>query len=145
MAEAIDALFANSPSETKTADREGAGPGVRQPGGQHRRDHRGIVLAAVFFTILLVAGNTMAQSVRERTSELAVLKTLGFTNGQVLALVLGGVAACSPCSAAALGLALGWTLITLRGDPTHGSPPGLLLPAAGHRPGRGPDACCSAW
>jgi putative ABC transport system permease protein len=37
----------------------------------------------VFFTILLVTGNTMAQAVRERTGELGVLKAIGFTNGQV--------------------------------------------------------------
>ena len=42
----------------------------------------------MFFTILLVAGNTMAQAVRERTEELGVLKAIGFTNGEVLALVL---------------------------------------------------------
>ena len=46
------------------------------------------ILGAVFFTILLVAGNTMAQAVRERTGELGVLKAIGFTNGQVMALVL---------------------------------------------------------
>ena len=46
------------------------------------------ILVAVLFTILLVVGNTMAQSVRERTSELAVLKTLGFSNAAILALVL---------------------------------------------------------
>ena len=46
------------------------------------------IISAVFFTILLVAGNTMAQSVRERTGELAVLKAVGFTDGQVLGLVL---------------------------------------------------------
>jgi putative ABC transport system permease protein len=46
------------------------------------------ILVVVFFTILLVVGSTMAQSVRERTSELAVLKTLGFPNGLILALVL---------------------------------------------------------
>ncbi len=40
------------------------------------------ILAAVLFTILLVVGNTMAQAVRERTSELAVLKTLGFSDAQ---------------------------------------------------------------
>ena len=45
-------------------------------------------LSAVFFTILLVTGNTMAQAVRERTGELGVLKAIGFTNGQVVALVL---------------------------------------------------------
>jgi putative ABC transport system permease protein len=46
------------------------------------------ILVAVLFTMLLVVGNTMAQAVRERTSELAVLKTLGFSNAMVLALVL---------------------------------------------------------
>ncbi len=46
------------------------------------------ILGAVFFTILLVTGNTMAQAVRERTGELGVLKAIGFTNGQVVALVL---------------------------------------------------------
>lgn len=46
------------------------------------------IVAAVFFTMLLVTANTMAQSVRERTNELAVLKTLGFSNGGVLGMVL---------------------------------------------------------
>src|SRR5690625_6640926 len=45
-------------------------------------------MGAVFFTLLLLAGNTMMQAVRERTSELAVLKTLGFTNFSVLSMVL---------------------------------------------------------
>ena len=47
------------------------------------------MLGAVFFTILLITANTMAQSIRERTGELGVLKTLGFTDRGVLALVLG--------------------------------------------------------
>jgi putative ABC transport system permease protein len=46
------------------------------------------ILFAVFFTLLLVVGNTMAQSVRERVPELAVLKTLGFSDGTVLGFVL---------------------------------------------------------
>jgi putative ABC transport system permease protein len=46
------------------------------------------ILFAVFFTLLLVVGNTMAQSVRERIPELAVLKTLGFSDGSVLGFVL---------------------------------------------------------
>src|SRR5690625_938938 len=46
------------------------------------------IMGAVFFTLLLLAGNTMMQAVRERTSELAVLKTLGFTNFSVLSMVL---------------------------------------------------------
>jgi putative ABC transport system permease protein len=46
------------------------------------------ILGAVFFTILMLTGNTMSQSVRERIPELAVLKTLGFTNSMVLVLVI---------------------------------------------------------
>jgi putative ABC transport system permease protein len=46
------------------------------------------ILAAVFFTILLLTGNTMAQSIRERIPELAILKTLGFSDGKVTVLVL---------------------------------------------------------
>ena len=50
------------------------------------------ILSAVFFTLLLVTGNTMAISVRERTAELAVLKAVGYSNGFVLRLVLGSTA-----------------------------------------------------
>ena len=83
----LDALFANSPAETKTTTEKAFAQAFAKQIGDIGLIVRSI-LAAVFFTILLVAGNTMAQSVRERTSELAVLKTLGFTDGQVLALVL---------------------------------------------------------
>jgi putative ABC transport system permease protein len=48
----------------------------------------GRIMAAVFFTILILTGNTMAQSLRERIPELAILKTIGFSNGQVMGLVL---------------------------------------------------------
>jgi putative ABC transport system permease protein len=48
----------------------------------------GSIMGAVFFTLLLLTGNTMAQAVRERIPELAVLKTIGFSNGSVLGLVL---------------------------------------------------------
>ena len=47
-----------------------------------------MMVVMLLLTILLVVGNTMAQAVRERTSELAVLKTLGFSDGKVLSLVL---------------------------------------------------------
>ena len=84
------------------------------------------ILSAVFFTILLVAGNTMAQAVRERTEELGVLKALGFTNGQVLGLVL-----IESCVLAGLGgvvgLALAWFLIA-QGDLTHGAFPIFFFP-----------------
>ena len=84
---AIDQNFENSPYETKT-EPEGA---FAQGFAKQIGDIGAIVMAvvgAVFFTILLVAGNTMAQSVRERTGEIGVLKAMGFTNTRVLVLVL---------------------------------------------------------
>jgi putative ABC transport system permease protein len=73
------------------------------------------IVGAVFFTILLVAGNTMAQSVRERTEELGVLKAMGFTNELVLGTVLGESVAIA-CIGGFSGLALSWVL-TLGGSP----------------------------
>jgi putative ABC transport system permease protein len=84
----IDAMFANSPQETKTSSEKA----VAQSFANQIGDIGAIltfVVSAVFFAMLLVTANTMAQSVRERTPELAVLKTLGFRDGTVLALVLG--------------------------------------------------------
>jgi putative ABC transport system permease protein len=87
VANAIDTQFANSPSETKTSTEAAfAESFVKQFGDIGLIVS--LILGAVFFTILLVAGNTMAQSVRERISELAVLKTLGFQDGSVMGIVL---------------------------------------------------------
>jgi len=125
MARKFDDMFANSEYETKTTSEKGFVEGFAKQIG----DIGSIMIAilvAVLFTILLVAANTMAQAVRERTSELAVLKTLGFSNVTVLSLVLaeslvialvGGV----------LGLGLAW-LIVQNGDPTHGMLPAFILP-----------------
>jgi len=88
VAAAIDALFTNSPAETKTDSEKAFVQGFAKQTG----DIGAIVTAigvAVFFTMLLVSANTMAQSVRERTSEVAVLKTLGYNDTAVLALVIG--------------------------------------------------------
>jgi putative ABC transport system permease protein len=83
----IDEEFANSPSETK-AEAEGAfAAGFANQIGDIATIVLGVT-AAVFFTILLVAGNTMSQSVRERFEEIGVLKAMGFTNGLTLALIL---------------------------------------------------------
>jgi putative ABC transport system permease protein len=88
IARQIDAMFANSPYETKTSsERAMAQSFVNQIGNVGAI--LSAIVAAVFFTMLLVAANTMAQSVRERTNELGVLKTLGFSNRGVLGLVLG--------------------------------------------------------
>jgi putative ABC transport system permease protein len=125
VAERIDAEFANSSSETKT-ETEGAflRGWARQIGDI--ATIMAAILAAVFFTILLVAGNTMAQSVRERVAELGVLKALGYSDGGVLALVLG-----ESCLLAGLGggagLLAAWLLIR-RGDPTGGALPMFYLP-----------------
>jgi putative ABC transport system permease protein len=87
ISKSVDAMFENSPDETKTqTEKEFNVSFVKQIGdiGLIVR----WILFAVFFTLLLVVGNTMAQSVRERIPELAVLKTLGFTDGGALGLVL---------------------------------------------------------
>jgi putative ABC transport system permease protein len=83
----IDRIFANSPDETKTQpEKEFAVGFARQIGDIGLLVTR--ILAAVFFTILILTGNTMAQSLRERIPELAILKTLGFSDAKVTALVL---------------------------------------------------------
>jgi putative ABC transport system permease protein len=84
----IDALFANSPDETKTQpEKEFAMGFAKQIGDMGALVTR--ILIAVFFTILILTGNTMAQAIRERIPELAILKTLGFSDGRVTALVVG--------------------------------------------------------
>ena len=110
IAKAIDNEFANSPYETKS-EPEGA---FMQSFAQQIGDIGTIVtaiLGAVFFTILLVAGNTMAQSVRERTQELGVLKAVGFTNELVLGVVLSESLVISVLGGLA-GLAFGWLVVT---------------------------------
>ena len=127
IAERIDAMFANSFAETKTTTEKAFLQAFANQIGDIGLIIRGIV-TAVFFTILLVAANTMAQAVRERTSELAVLKTLGFSDGLVLTLVL-----LESCAIAiiggAIGLGLAW-LLTQSGDPTNGMLPAFYLPTA---------------
>jgi putative ABC transport system permease protein len=87
IASTVDAMFENSPDETKTqTERDFALNFMRQLGNLNLILNS--ILGAVFFTILLLTGNTMAQAVRERIPELAVLKTIGFTDTAVLSLVL---------------------------------------------------------
>ena len=87
IADAVDSRFANSPTETKTSTEAGFAAGFAAQFGNIGLIVQ-LVLACVFFTLLLISGNTMAQAVRERTSELAVLKTLGFSDGRVIGMVL---------------------------------------------------------
>jgi putative ABC transport system permease protein len=117
IANAIDTQFAN---QTKTSTEAAFAESVLRQYGNIALIVS-LILAAVFFTILLVAGNTMAQSVRERISEIGVLKTLGFEDLSVMLIVLsesvlvimfGGI----------LGLGTAWLLIT------YGMPSGFVLP-----------------
>jgi putative ABC transport system permease protein len=122
----VDEEFVNSAYETKT-EPEGA---FMQGFAQQVGDIGAIVtaiLSAVFFTILLVAGNTMAQAVRERTEEIGVLKAMGFSDRLVLTLVLaesGLIAALGGF----IGLGLGW-LMTAGGSPAPSLLPVFYLPA----------------
>ncbi|MFQ5723049.1 MAG: ABC transporter permease [Terriglobia bacterium] len=125
IAQRIDAQFANSFYETKTSTEKAFLQGIAKQIGDIGAIIGGI-LSAVFFTILLVASNTMMQSVRERTAELAVLKTVGFPNGLVLVLVLIESLVLAAVGGA-LGLALAWWAIG-QGDPTGGALPIFFLP-----------------
>ena len=126
LAKKIDAMFANSSAETKTATEKAfVSDWAKQVG-----DIGSIMMAitaVVMFFILFVAGNAMAQSVRERINELGVLKTLGFGDGRILALVL-----LESCTIAVvgggLGLLISWTVITVMGDPTGGMLPIFHFP-----------------
>jgi putative ABC transport system permease protein len=127
VAKRVDAEFENSPAETKT---EPEGAFIQGWASQLGNIVLIVsaILSAVFFTILLVTGNTMAQAVRERTGELGVLKAIGFTNTRVVALVLaesclltvfGGI----------IGLGLALAITPVIAGPLAGLLPLFYLPA----------------
>jgi putative ABC transport system permease protein len=124
----LDEAFANSTWETRTQPESVFMQSfVEQMGNIQLL--MGVIGSVVFFTLLLVTGNTMATSVRERTGELAVLKTVGFTDRGVLALVLA-----ESLLVAVLGAGLGILLgkgYTLLGDPTKGMLASFYLPPWG--------------
>lgn len=88
IAQQIDAMFEESPAQTKTESEQQFALSFVSFLGNIKLFLLSIC-AAVTFTILLVSGNTMAMSVRERIKEVGVLKTLGFTNDTILALIIG--------------------------------------------------------
>lgn len=125
VARTIDEGFANSPNETKTSTEAAFAASFAKQFGNIALIVR-LILGAVFFTLLLVAGNTMAQSIRERISEIAVLKTLGFPDRSVLFVVLsesvlimliGGL----------LGLGTGWVLVQGMSQQMAATLPGVFL------------------
>lgn len=87
ISKAIDDLFANSDSQTRTETEEAFAAGFISMAGNLALLLNGIGLA-VAFTILLVTANTMSMAVRERRTEIGVLKTLGFSSGQVMGLIV---------------------------------------------------------
>ncbi|HKY23112.1 MAG TPA: FtsX-like permease family protein [Vicinamibacterales bacterium] len=122
----FDEMFANSAAETKTTTEKGFVEGFAKQIG----DISTIMIAiasTVLFMFGLVAASTMAQSVRERTSEFAVLKTLGFSGASVLTLVLAE-SLFIVLTGGLLGLGLAW-LFVQGGDPTGGMLPIFILPA----------------
>ena len=126
VAAVIDERFANSPYESKTETEKAFAAGFANQIGNIRL----LILtigSVVFFTLLLVTGNTMASAVRERTGELAVLKTIGMNDATVLFLVMAESIVVAAIGGGA-GLALA-KLFTLRGDPTGGMLPNFYLAA----------------
>ncbi len=125
VAKAIDAQFANSPYETKTETESAFAAGwVKQFGNIEF-----LILtigSVVFFTLLLVTGNTMAISVRERTNELGVLKAIGFQDGTVLMFVLAESLLISLIGGV-LGLALAVGAIPVLAAALNGMLPYLIL------------------
>ena len=132
VAQAIDERFANSPYETKTETEKAFAAGFANQIGNIRL----LILSigsVVFFTLLLVTGNALASAVRERTGELAVIKTVGFNDATVLGLVMaeslivaavgGAPASGSPSSSRSAG------------DPTGGMLPNFYLPNDSLAPG----------
>jgi putative ABC transport system permease protein len=128
VAAAIDQQFANSPHETKTmTERQNIESFMKKIGDINFIIQS--VMGAVFFTLLFLTGNTMAQSVGERIPELAVLKTLGYSNRGVLALVLAeGVTLTMVAAAAGLGASVILVpLLETNGEQSNHLPPSMVL------------------
>jgi putative ABC transport system permease protein len=124
---AIDQMFANSAAPTRTgsekADRQSMGPSAFNDIGFFTR----AIITAVLFMLLFLTGNTMMQSVRERIGEFAVLKTLGFSDRSVLALVLAESVVLCACAAGA-GLAVAKIGVPLIGEAMPDLSMWLLMP-----------------
>ncbi|MFZ3216844.1 MAG: FtsX-like permease family protein [Candidatus Acidiferrales bacterium] len=128
VAKAIDDMFTNSPYETKTETESAFAAGwVKQFGNIEF-----LILsigAVVFFTLLLITGNTMAIAVRERVGELAVLKAIGFSDVTVLFFVLGESLFIALCGGL-LGLGLAILAVPVLGNALNGLLPELILSPA---------------
>lgn len=122
---AIDEMFANSPAETETSTEAAFNKAFIEQMGDIGFIIMAVVLAA-FFTILLIVGNSMWQSIKERTNEIAVLKTLGFTAQKVFSMVLAESFLLSGIGGF-LGLAGAWLLLSAVGPAMQGFLPALVM------------------
>jgi putative ABC transport system permease protein len=109
IASAVDDTFHNSPQPTKTESEKAFGLEFVAMMGNVKAFILSICSAVVFAT-LLVSANTMAMSIRERTREVAVLKTLGFTRRSVLGLFVSEAVALS-LAGGFVGVGLGWLMV----------------------------------
>ena len=108
VAREIDQLFTNSPYPTRTESEKEFGRSFLAFLGNIKL-FLAAICGAVTFTILLVSANAVAMAVRERTREMAILRTLGFRPGEILQLVLGEAVVISLLGGV-LGLGIGWAL-----------------------------------
>ena len=122
IAEAVDGAFRNSTAQTKTESEQAFTVGFLSLLGNVKMFLMAIS-GAVMFTILLVSANTMAMSVRERVREVGVLKTLGFTPGTILQLILG-----EACAISVAGGLIGYLISVLLMKGVADSPFGGFLP-----------------
>ena len=109
VASAVDDMFRNSPQPTKSESEKAFGLEFVAMMGNVKAFILSICSAVVFAT-LLVSANTMAMSIRERTREVAVLKTLGFTRQSVLGLFVSEAVALS-LAGGLIGAGLGWLMV----------------------------------
>jgi len=124
VAQAIDDQFRNSTMQTRTENEQAFILNFMSFLGDIKMFLIAIC-AAVVFTVLLVSANTMAMSVRERVREIGVLKTLGFTRGDILTIILGEASGISLA-----GGAIGFLLSTMLAGGVKKSPLGAFLPSS---------------
>lgn len=122
---AVDALFVNSPVQTLTMSQKDATQFLFSRIG-NISFFLDAIIAAVFFTLLLLVGNALMQAYRERIRELALLKTLGFSDMKLAVLVMAEALLLCLVSAA-IGLGLAWVALPLFGKATGA---GLPHPSA---------------
>jgi putative ABC transport system permease protein len=122
VAQAVDEEFRNAPVQTRTETEQAFMLSFASMLGNVKM-FLFTICGAVMFTILLVSANTMAMSVRERVREVGVLKTLGFTGGNILWIILG-----EACAISMAGGAIGFVLSTFLTGGLRSSPAGFFLP-----------------